>query len=146
MIALDDNTHDRIKRLCEQGDRLVERGDYTAAVDMYQNALTLLPEPVTLWEAATWILAALGDAYFLSQQLKDAYDAFSIATHCPGGLGNPFIHLRLGQIQFQLGNEILAVDELARAYMGGGKEIFEGQDPKYFSLVKQHLKEPPSGW
>jgi hypothetical protein len=24
--------------------------------------------------------------------------------HCPGAIGNPFIHLRLGQAQFELGN------------------------------------------
>jgi hypothetical protein len=45
-----------------------------------------------------------------------------------------------------LGNELVALDELARAYMGAGKEIFQGEDPKYFELVKQNLKEPPSGW
>jgi hypothetical protein len=97
-------------------------------------------------EAATWIFAAIGDVHFLSGDLNQAYTAFSQATQCPAGAGNPFIHFRLGQIQMELGNEVIAADELARAYMAGGKEIFKGENPKYFDLVRRNLKEPSSGW
>ncbi|MGB7380321.1 MAG: hypothetical protein WA959_27700 [Rivularia sp. (in: cyanobacteria)] len=38
--------------------------------------------------------------------------------HCPGAVGNPFIHLILRQAQFELGNFDRAKDNLARAYMG----------------------------
>ena len=144
--ALDDYTHGRIKVLCEEGDNLCERKDYNSALEKYRGALEMLPEPVTAWNAATWIFAAIGDACFLSGDTNGAYDAFSNATHCPGGVGNPFIHLRLGQIQLALGNEIIALDELTRAYMGGGKEIFKDQEPRYFELVQRNLKQPPSGW
>ncbi len=51
-------------------------------------------------------------------------------------VGNPFILLRLGQTYFELGNMKKAADELVRAYMGVGTEIFEGEDPKYFDLVR----------
>jgi hypothetical protein len=30
--------------------------------------------------------------------------------------------------------------------MGGGKEVFHEEDPKYFELVKTTLRKPPSGW
>jgi hypothetical protein len=63
--------------------------------------------------------------------------------YCPGTIGNPWVHLRLGQVRFELGQLELATDELARAYMGGGRDVFEGQDPKYFELVERVLEPPP---
>ena len=39
---------------------------------MFQQAWDLLPEPAVQWEAATWILAALGDVYFLSGDYEAA--------------------------------------------------------------------------
>ena len=144
--ALDDYTYERVKSLCKEGDDFFESNDFGAALDKYRQALAFLPEPVTAWNAATWIFTAIGDACFLSGDMNAAYNAFSSATHCPDGIGNPFIHFRLGQIQLALGNDIIALDELTRAYMGGGKKIFDGEDPKFFNLIKLHLKEPPSGW
>ena len=55
--------------------------------------------------------------------------------HCPDAIGNPFIHLRLGQCQFELGNPDRSADELMRAYMGGGPEIFGNDDPKYLEFL-----------
>ena len=36
--------------------------------------------------------------------------------------GNPFLRLRLGQVQVELGALDEAADNLTRAYMGGGRE------------------------
>src|SRR3954464_15875006 len=115
-LELDERVHARIKALCAAGDVFAERKEFNLAVKEYEKALALLPSPVSMWEAATWIWAAIGDTYFLSGNFAEAYKAFSEGTHCPGGVGNPFVHLRLGEIQFELGNEIVAADELARAY------------------------------
>jgi hypothetical protein len=54
---------------------------------------------------------------------------------CPEAIGNPFIHLRLGQTQFELGNKDRAADELMRAYMGAGAEIFAEEAPKYLEFL-----------
>ena len=59
---------------------------------------------------------------------------------CPGAIGNPFIHLRLGQAQFELKNLGRAKDDLARAYMGGGDEIFKDEDRKYLHFIKEILR------
>jgi tetratricopeptide (TPR) repeat protein len=144
-MTLDKETDEKIKLLCKEGDDYAKKKQSAMALGKYEEALSLLPEPSHIWEAATWICAAKGDAHFLSGNLPDAYDAFSGAAHCPGGIGNPFIHFRLGQIQLALGHEIIATDELTRAYMAAGREIFEGEDPKYFELLRKHLKEPPGG-
>lgn len=60
-----------------------------------------------------------------------------MAVTGPDGLGNPFIHLRLGQCALELGDEDQAKDELIRAYMGDGPGIFEEEEPKYFEFLKR---------
>ncbi|HZH32061.1 MAG TPA: hypothetical protein VEY11_14945 [Pyrinomonadaceae bacterium] len=145
MAELDDSTHKRIEVLCAEGDALAEKAHYPDALKKYWAAWALLPEPQTDWEAATWILAAVGDANFLGGDFVAGRDNLSLAMHCPDAIGNPFLHLRLGQCQFELGNLERAGDELARAYMGAGAEIFEGAD-KYFAFLKTRLLPPPNGW
>jgi tetratricopeptide (TPR) repeat protein len=145
MAQLPDMIHDQIQMHCRQGDALAQSGQYPAALEQYWAAWDLLPEPQTDWSAATWILAAIGDANFLGGDYAAGKDNLATAMHCPGALGNPFLHLRLGQCQFELGNLDGAADELARAYMGGGAEIFDGAE-KYFAFLKTRLQPPPEGW
>ena len=145
MAEFSDEIHNRVQALCRKGDVLAEEGKYPAALDQYWAAWDLLPEPQTDWEAATWILAAIGDANFLGGDFAAGRDNLSMAMHCPDAIGNPFLHLRLGQCQFELGNLDRAADELARAYMGAGSEIFKSAD-KYFAFLKTRLKPPASGW
>lgn len=106
----------------------------------------MLPDPKEQWPAALWILAAIGDANFLSGDFKAGRDNLSTAMRCPGGIGNPFVHLRLGECQFEIGNHDRAADELTRALMGGGEEIFDGEDPKYLAFLKGRLVPPTGGW
>lgn len=138
--------HEQIQALSAKGDAFAEEGRYGDAIEAYWTAWDLLPEPQTEWEAATWLLAAIGDTNFLGGDFTAGRDNLSTAMHCPGAIGNPFLHLRLGQCQFELGNEDRAADELARAYMSEGHEIFEDQDPKYFAFLKTKLDPPPGGW
>ena len=146
VVTLNNEIHTRIKSLCADGDSLADRKEFKLALEKYEEALRLVPEPNFKWEASTWIFTAIGDAHFLSGHIKEAYTAFSSAAACPGGIGNPFIHLRLGEIQFELGNELLAANELARAYMSAGKNIFSGEPEKYFSLLQKKLRMPEGGW
>lgn len=144
-MELSDEIHEKVVQLSKEGDRLADAEDYRAAVERYIEALDLLPEPKTDWDACTWLLAAIGDANFRSGNHEQARAALTDAMHCPGAIGNPFIHLRLGQAQFELGNMQRANDELARAYMGAGKEIFSEEDPKYFTHLKTVLLPPANG-
>jgi tetratricopeptide (TPR) repeat protein len=145
MAELSDQVHERIQALCKNGDALAKKGQYPDALQQYWAAWDLLPEPQTDRDAATWILAAIGDANFLGGDYVAGRDNLLMAMHCPDAIGNPFLHLRLGQCQFELGNLDRAADELARAYMGAGPDIFEGAD-KYFAFLKTRLNPPPGGW
>jgi hypothetical protein len=95
---------------------------------------------MTQWDEATWLLAAIGDAHFQAGRFEQARQALSDCMHCSGAIGNPFLHLRLGQAQFELGDLTGAADELTRAYMGAGEEIFQEQASKYFDFLKTRIK------
>jgi len=144
-MQLPDPIYDKITACSAEGDALADDGSYREAIEKYLAALALLPEPKNKWNACTWLLVAIGDANFLSGNFEQSKDAFADAMHCPEAIGNPFIHLRLGQSQFELGNRERAADELCRAYMGAGKEIFEDDAPKYFEFLKTVIEPPASG-
>ena len=145
-MELPDDVFARITDLCEEGNDFAEQESFSEALGVFQRAWDLLPEPAVQWQAATWILAALGDVYFLSSDYEAAREKLSLAMQAPAAIGNPFLHLRLGQVQFELGNEQRAADELARAYLQEGKRIFEGEDPKYLDFIKGKLRPPEGGW
>jgi tetratricopeptide (TPR) repeat protein len=145
MAELSDDLHDQIQALCAKGDSLAQNDQLPAALEQYWAAWDLLPEPKTQWEAATWILAAIGDANYLGEDFVAGRDNLSMAMRCPDAIGNPFLHLRLGQCEYELGNLDRAADELTRAYMGAGAEIFEDAE-KHFAFLKTRLKPPPGGW
>jgi tetratricopeptide (TPR) repeat protein len=143
---LSNKIHSAITKLCEEGDELAKQGKDLDAYNKYNEAWELLPEDKENWEASTWILGAVGELQFRNGKFEKALNSYLRAVQCPSGLGNPYIHLRIGQAQFELGNQEGAADNLARAYMGGGKEIFEDGDPKYFAFLKTRLKPPTGGW
>jgi tetratricopeptide (TPR) repeat protein len=141
--TLDVRIQENIRLLSAEGDALAERRDYDGALAKYETAWVLLPEPRTKWEAATWILVAIGDTQFRKRDYQGAVETLQDAMHSPKAIGNPFLHLRLGESLFEMGQRQRAMDELARAYMGAGREIFDNEDPKYFEALKRVLKPPP---
>lgn len=149
MSELSEATHSEIQRLSAKGDALANERKYSEAIPVYWQAWDLLPEPKTEWEAATWLLAAIGDANFLGRDYTAGKDNLTTAMHCPNAIGNPFLHLRLGQCQFELGVLDRAADELMLAYMGAGSDIFKDQDPKYLRFLQSKAKgieEPKKSW
>jgi hypothetical protein len=144
-MEIPEHVHAEIKELCAEGDVFVEMREFTSAFENYMAALRLVPEPKDSYEATTWILAALGDLYFVTKSFEQTVQAIGDAMRCPGAIGNPFLHLRLGQAHLELGDEARATDELCRAYMGAGKEIFEKDDVKYFNFLKTRIAPPADG-
>lgn len=138
---LSSSTFEELKQQVAEGQRLVD-ADPPGAFRAFRAALELLPEPVQNWNAAGWLLVAMGECAIRTGDFSAALAPLKDAMHCPGTIGNPWVHLRLGQCRLELGDE-RAADELARAYMGGGRALFEGVDPKCFALVEAVLKPPP---
>jgi tetratricopeptide (TPR) repeat protein len=137
--------HEAISRRSAEGDALARDKRFNEAIRKYEEAWNMLPDPKTDWEAATWLLAAIGDANFLSGRFDKSLEVFTLAiTTSASGLGNPFLHLRRGESLFELGRQQESGDELMRAYMGAGAEIFKAEDPKYLNYLKTIAQLPGS--
>lgn len=139
MLELPDDIHFKVKDLCKQGDDLANLGSYEDAKSKYIAALDLLPGKPWDWAAGTWIYVAIGDVHFRTQNFEKSFKCFYNAVQSPQGLGNPFIHLRLGQLYFEQGNMDKAADELTRAFMGGGLQIMMEDDPKYLDFLETQI-------
>lgn len=139
-IQLSDAIHTEIEALCKLGDDLSKAGELESAKEKYVAALRLLPGKHHEWEAATWIYVAIGDIHFRMANYEKAFKCFFNAVQCPKGLGNPYIHLRLGQLYYERGSLEKAADELTRAYMGAGMKIFMEDDPKYLEFLETKIE------
>ena len=144
-LELGADVHDRIKALAAEGDALAKRGKLEEAIAQYNAAWQLVPEPKTEWEASTWLLAAIGDACLTGGYYASGVEALAYALHCPGGFGNPFVHLRLGQCHFEKGAEDEAAEHLTRAYALEGTELFRDENPKYLQFLKTRIQPPAGG-
>jgi tetratricopeptide (TPR) repeat protein len=143
-VELDAKTHKAVTRLCAEAEAHAEEGRLEEALLAYAQALERLPEPTNHWEAATWIYAAIGDVHFLVGSFETSERAFQEAITCPGAVGNPFLHLRLGQLALEHGDEERAGEELLRAYRTEGEEIFANDDPKYLAFLLSQLEQGDS--
>jgi tetratricopeptide (TPR) repeat protein len=123
-----------------EGDRLAETQSFKQAIAEYDNAWDLVPDPKTEWNASTWILAAIADAAFLGGYKARAREALAYAMTCPDAIGNPFLHLRYGQVLLDAGENDAAADELMRAYMGAGQDIFANEDGRYIDFLRTRAK------
>ncbi len=139
-LELTTEIHEKIKSHCKEGDGLADNKLFSEARAKYIEALKLLPDQRSDWEASTWIYVAIGDTHFYEGNFEKMMKCFVNAVQCPGGLGNPYVHLRLGQAYFELDNIDKAADELTRAYMGGGMDIFMEDDQKYLTFLETKIE------
>ncbi|HEB28036.1 MAG TPA: tetratricopeptide repeat protein [Porticoccus sp.] len=130
---LDKAIAEKARDLCQQGYQLFDQGDVKTALRRFYSAWTLIPKPQTQWQEAGWILTALGDAYFTKGDFDNGREALMSALHCPKALGNPVIHLRLGQCLFELDQPEQAAHQFNLVRDHGGTELFAKEDPKYLA-------------
>lgn len=135
-MELDNDLYEKILKLSNEGNDFIEKGYIDDAIDRYKKAFELIPQPKEKWEASEWLLVALGDACFINKDYESALNYLFDSLKCPNALENPFINLRLGETFFELGNLYKAKEHLLQAYMYEGIEIFNGENEKYFDLIK----------
>jgi tetratricopeptide (TPR) repeat protein len=136
---------DQVQALVCDGDELFERTAYQVAIEKYSLAWQMIPNPKENWQASTWIAAALGDSYFQIKSFAFGAEILRKAISCPGGLGVAFLHLRLGQSEFELGNEEEAVDQLMRAYALEGITLLSHEKPEYTAFLRDRVRPPIIG-
>jgi tetratricopeptide (TPR) repeat protein len=136
-------TLSQIQQLCDSGDECANQEQISEAFDYYWEAWDLLPEPQYEWDCSMVILGSIGDLNFACEDYEAGRDNLIEALKCAGALGNPFLHLRLGQCHFELNEMDKANVELRKAYNEGGAEIFEDEEAKFFALVQAQLAANP---
>ena len=125
----------------EEGNKYFNNKEYDKALEIWVKALELIPETKKNFSETVWFLTSIGDIYFMQGKYEESFNSFEVAKNNLSGEGinNPFILLRLGQSAFELGKKELATENLLRAYMLEGKEIFEEDDKKYFEFLKSNV-------
>jgi hypothetical protein len=134
-LTMDPATHERIVALCAEGDRHAEAGRPGSALGPYAEAWALIPHPKERWKLSTSVISAIADSWFLAGKYDEVLRALEFGMNCPGAVGNPFLHLRLGQALLEEGQEVRAEGELMRAYEAHGEKIFAHEDPKYLAFL-----------
>lgn len=136
---LPDSIYAQVEKLSLRGnERLDDKGDWKAAVSVWKQALGLLPKPDTEWEAGCWLHTSIGEAYIEGEDTDSAMIHFNFALQSVGGLENPLIQYRIGQILFDEGNAEVAKDYLLCAYMLDGTEIFEDDGEEYLKFLRDN--------
>lgn len=138
MKILDHQVQRQVDDLTEQGNSFSTEGHYLDAARCYCQALALFPDSLERRPEIVHLLTSIGDSLFHIGRYKKAIEALSDAIRC-GGLGDSLIHLRLGQSQYEIGNQDKAADELTRAYMAEGEIIFEKEPAHYFDFLKTKI-------
>lgn len=140
MEVLNENLFNQINDLCNKGDELADNGQFNEALKQYKDAWKCLPEPKAQWEAATWILVAMGDINFLNGKYRQAVKDLTSALASINAVDNPFVYLRLGQSQLELGEEKAALESLQTAYELGDEELWDGEEAKYLDFMKKNIE------
>ena len=138
-MELNEKLYNQIVKLSEEGDCLVDEENLDAAIEKYQTALELLPEPIHIWEASTWLYTALGDTCYLKEQYEQALGYLYETLKCPGGLENPFVFLRIGECFYEMKNIKKAQEFLLQAYMYAGETIFEDEPQKFYDEIEKFI-------
>ncbi len=104
---------------------------------------------------AFWLLLSGANAQFCSGDFEGCLDtcvtSYELFKDLGYVVGNPFFHLRLGQASFELDppgerdQAGMTIDNLARALICGGIEIYRHEDEKYLEPVLEVL-HPPKGF
>ena len=134
-MELPEKLYEKIETLSEEGNLFFDDDCFEAAIDKWPQALDYVPSPKSDWEATYWLCTSIGDAHYQLSRFGLAREFFFDALNAPGGESCPFVYYRLGQCEARLGNMEAATENLLRAYMLDGVDIFEG-DPEGAHYLK----------
>jgi tetratricopeptide (TPR) repeat protein len=138
---LSDEICDQIEDLSEKGNEYFEEENYQEAINIWEKALTKIPNPQNYYSESQWLETTIGDAFFHLGKHSKALEHFQNAKNNieENAYENPFIMLRLGQTFLEKNNNEEAKEFLLRAYMFEGTEIFSEEDQKYFKFLNENI-------
>ena len=127
-MELDDELYAQITKHSDIGEHYFCEGKFRKALEEYQKAFDLIPEPKTDWDASVWTLAAIGDSHFMS-----ALEYFEKLMTEYGEEENPFIRVRYGECLYETGKTDLGKEHMLAAFKMEGTEVFDND--KYLQLI-----------
>jgi tetratricopeptide (TPR) repeat protein len=133
---LPDDIYEKVTDLSERGNLLLDAGHPDSAIEVWNEALALLPHPQKKWEAGMWLHASLGQAYRDKGDLTNALSHLQSAHGSADGHLNPFVLISLGATLYDLGRPEEAADHLLRAYMLEGKGLFDEFGGPYLGFLR----------
>jgi hypothetical protein len=134
---------EQLEALAERADAAFEADDYARAKELFLKAFYLLPEPRYEWpqggillDGASLAKLLAGDGHGVLELLRDGLEA--------PVMNSPLINLRIGQA-FLIGeDEDTAANHLLFALLGGGRAVFDTEDPVFYEFATERIR-PPEG-
>ena len=111
--------------------------DAAGAVALWEQAVDQLGPNPAEHPMAMWFFASIADADFELGRFTEA-DAAAGQALIAGGTDNGFVWLRKGQALVELGSLDAGIEALTSAFLLGGHEVFEDEDPRYLQLLRDH--------
>lgn len=122
----------------EKGVEYMEEGEFINAEKCYKETLRLaekhnLDRSNSLFAE---IAIELGECYYEKKEFDVAKDYFYDAINYEIGMKNPYVFLGIGKCWIKSGDDVKAKEYLIKAYMLGGKDIFQ-YDEKTYELIRE---------
>jgi tetratricopeptide (TPR) repeat protein len=137
------DVYEKIEQYCEQGNDLFDEDDFLGAIKIWQSAFDVIPDLNEDWNEAVWLKVSIGDSYYMIDEYQKSLDALLDALNYPEAIENPFIHFRVGQCHYQLGDKEQSQNALLKAYMLTGKEIFDDHEDEgefYYNFLSSNVQ------
>ena len=143
MNTLTDNKLEKeIISIVESGNRDHIKNDFSSALNKYNQAWKLIPEPKLDWEMARWICSCMYRVYFEMTDFSNAKNWAEIALQTSGSDIDAAPAINLGMVCYELGQYDESYKYFGEAYNLGQARAFKEKPKKYldFYLNKKKIK------
>lgn len=133
----------RIENLCNKGNTLFDVQNFKEARKNYQKAFDLLPMPKVEEKEFVWLVTAIADCSFFLEEYENSLKYLLLAIEKQESYRNPFITMRLGQVNYKLGkfNEAMRFMRMAIKL---DSNMFEDEDHDYIDFLNSNQAEKRS--
>lgn len=122
----------------EDGNALAVEGAHDEALEAYDAAWKLLPEPKTEWAMiSNWIAGSFYNSLFAQNKFTEAknWAELELYTRESDIDVGPWMHL--GIVNYELGDEAQAYHYFKKAYDFGKARVFKEEPKKYHDFYKK---------